>query len=249
MCYLCNLGQTLSWVLETEVSREAWPGRAWSPSRALVTAQHEMCGSRRPGGRRPGGRDAGGCSTRGVGLVSGRVFCWESWVLSWGVKMDQPTDLKPGFFHTLPLSLAKLIQPRVWVSRISIIENLGHIWEAMWVTDGPQSSKSQGPGARAGVWHCLFLPEALAKPQFLTCKTRTLEFFLPELTWELTDTIKGKHAVLSQQCCLNSTAGSHSYQHPWPYPSIKKELSPSTSARSFQPDSPCEYSSPELLPR
>lgn len=150
MCYLCNLGQTLSWVLETEVSREAWPGRAWSPSRALVTAQHEMRGS-----RRPGGRDAGGRSTRGVGLdtlVSGRVFCGESWVLSWGVKMDQTTDLKPGFFHTLPLSLAKLIQPRVWVSWISIIENLGHIWEATWVTDGPQSSKvrDQVPGLGCG---------------------------------------------------------------------------------------------------
>lgn len=57
---------------DIEVSREAWPGQAWNPSKAPVTAQHKTLRQQeRP--RAAGTQEDG--QPEASGLLSGRVFC------------------------------------------------------------------------------------------------------------------------------------------------------------------------------
>lgn len=128
-------------------------------------------------GQAQGGRNTeeGHSSSCAGAPAFGKVFCAERWVLSWGVKVHQPTDLRPGFFHTLPLSLAKLIQPRVSVSWIASPKTGIHkqkrqgrntTLQRTWVLyekprgslTGREAVRVRDQAARAGVWRCHFLP-------------------------------------------------------------------------------------------
>ena len=158
---------------DTEASRAPCPGRAWSPSKAPARAQHKTCGTR-TGPRWQEHRRGHSSSCAGTPAF-GKVFCAERWVLSWSVKVHQPTDLRPGFFHMLPLSLAKLIQPRVLVSWIASPKTGIHkrkcqgrntVLQRTWVLyekphgslTGQEAVRVRDQAARAGVWRCHFLP-------------------------------------------------------------------------------------------